>query len=276
MFRTLAVVLQDVGGARNLLDHVIPLAREWEASLVGIHAEPLPVDYSSGLGFPDVGLIQAASEAAEERTREVETLFEERTTDAGIDHRWHSLRALSGNNPLDGVAAARCADLVIVGQRDPAVGGADNEDLDSVLYESGRPVLVVPHAGGELRRFRKVLVCWNGSREASRAAFDALPLIAAAESTEILIVDPTDDSGEADGGTALASALSRHGASVFVSTTRAEGRSVDQVVCDRVVETGVDLLVIGAYSHSWLRELLFGGVTRSVLHTLPVATLMSR
>ena len=79
-----------------------------------------------------------------------------------------------------------------------------------------------------------------------------------------------------DGGTALASALSRHGASVFVSTTKSGGRGVDHVICDRVKDTGVDLLVIGAYSHSWLRELLFGGVTRSVLHTLPVATLMSR
>lgn len=276
MFRTIAVVLQDAGGARTLLDNVIPLALEWDAFLVGIHAEPLPVDYSSGLGFPDVGLIQAASEAAEERTREVEALFTARATEAGLDHRWHSLRTLSGSHPLDGIAAARCADIVIVGQRDPAEGGADNEDLDAVLYESGRPVLVIPHSGGELRQFRKVLITWNGSREASRAAFDALPLVAAAESAEILLVDPTDDSGEADGGTALASALSRHGASVFVSTTRAGGRGVDQVICDRVVETGADLLVIGAYSHSWLRELLFGGVTRSVLHTLPVATLMSR
>jgi nucleotide-binding universal stress UspA family protein len=276
MFRTIAVVLQDAGGARNLLDHVIPLAREWDALLVGIHAEPLPVDYSSGLGFPDVGLIQAASEAAEERTQQVEALFAARTAEAGLEHRWHSLRTLSGSHPLDGIAAARCADIVIVGQRDPAEGGADHEDLDAVLYESGRPVLVLPYSGGELTRFRKVMICWNGSREATRAAFDALPLISAAESTEILLVDPEDDSGEADGGTALASALSRHGASVFVSTTKSGGRGVDHVICDRVKDTGVDLLVIGAYSHSWLRELLFGGVTRSVLHTLPVATLMSR
>ena len=276
MFRTIAVVLQDAAGARNLLDHVIPLAREWDAFLIGIHAEPLPVDYSSGLGFPDVGLIQAASEAAEERTQQVEALFSERATEAGLDHRWQSLRTLSGSHPLDGIAAARCADIVIVGQRDPADGGADHEDLDAVLYESGRPILVVPYSSGELTRFRKVLVSWNGSREATRATFDALPLIIAAESTEILLVDPADDSGEADGGTALASALSRHGASVFVSTTRAGGHGVDRVICDRVVETGADLLVIGAYGHSWLKELLFGGVTRSLLHTLPVATLMSR
>ncbi len=276
MFRTMAIVLQDAESAGRLLDHIIPLAREWNALLVGIHAEPLPVDYSSGLGFPDVGLIQAASEAAEERGQQIATLFETRVREAGLEHRWHSLQTLAGGPPADGVAAARCADVVVVGQRDPSVGGADNEDLDAVLYESGRPVLVVPHAGGELGRFRKIMVTWNGSREATRAAFDALPLITAAESTEILMVDPRDDSGAADGGAALASALSRHGASVFVSTTRSGGRGVDQVICDRVMETGVDLLVIGAYSHSWLRELLFGGVTRSVLHTLPVATLMSR
>ena len=78
------------------------------------------------------------------------------------------------------------------------------------------------------------------------------------------------------GGAEIAAALARHGATVAVAMEESDGRSVDDVIQDRVAATGADLLVMGAYSHSWLRELLFGGITRTVLQSMPVATFMSR
>lgn len=126
-----------------------------------------------------------------------------------------------------------------------------------------------PALGG----WSKVLVAWNGSREAARAAFDALPFIVEADATEILLVDPPADRGEAPGA-AIAAALARHGAAVSVHEQESGSQSTDAVIRDRVLATGADLLVMGAYSHSWLRELLFGGTTRSLLGNVPAAVLL--
>jgi nucleotide-binding universal stress UspA family protein len=123
-----------------------------------------------------------------------------------------------------------------------------------------------------------VLLAWNGSKEAARAAFDALPFIIEAEKTDIVVIDPPDtlDESPETAGVEIAAALSRHGATVSVSVLKAGGHSVDDVLQTRIAETGADLLVLGAYSHSWLRQLLFGGVTRTVLRTAPVAAFLSR
>jgi len=273
--KTIAVILQNVEEADRVLDFVLPLAATWEAHIIGIHAEPMPVDYSSGLGFPDVGIIEAATEAAEERTAAVRAAFEGRIGQAA-SHEWQQLTNISGDSAYGGLSLARCADLVVVAQRDPHVHSADGANLDATIYESGRPVLVVPHAGAASAGFARVLVSWNGSREAARAAFDALPLIIEAESTEVFLIDPEAHAGAAESASALAASLARHGAKVSVATAESHGSSIEEVVRGRVAATGADLVVLGAYSHSWLRELLFGGVTRSVLQSMPIATFVSR
>ncbi|MBX3568371.1 MAG: universal stress protein [Rhizobiaceae bacterium] len=274
-FKTIAVILQTVEETDRVLDFLLPVAAAWQAHIVGIHAEPLPVDYSSGIGFPDVGVIQAATEAAAQRTAAVAGAFAARM---GSDqsHEWQSHSNMTGDSAYGALSLARCADLVVVAQRDPHSPSGDGANLDSAIYESGRPVLVVPHDGALVGTFARVLVSWNGSREAARAAFDALPLIEAAETVEILTVDPEAHPGSTESAAALAGALSRHGASVTVTTSQSGGSSVDEIVQGRVAETGADLVVLGAYSHSWLRELLFGGVTRSVLQSMPIATFVSR
>lgn len=99
-----------------------------------------------------------------------------------------------------------------------------------------------------------------------------------AEKTEILVVDPPDtleESAEAP-GSEIAAALARHGVNVGVKSLTSDGRSVEDVIQDRLAETGADLLVLGAYSHSWLRRLLFGGVTQSVLRSGQVTVFLSR
>ncbi|WP_442578224.1 universal stress protein [Mesorhizobium sp. ASY16-5R] len=275
-YKTIAVILQSKEDAQRVLDCGVPLAQAWGAHLVGIHAEPIPVAYSAAVGFPDVGVIETATEAAAERTKEVETLFAERMKGAEQSFEWHTLTSFSGDSAYTGATLARAADLVIAAQRNPDWATDDAPNIEGVIYESGRPVLVVPYAGPLTRAFGRVLVSWNGSKEAARAVFDALPLIVEAEATEIFVVDPPEE-GDETGASAssLAAALARHGAEVTVATEASEGRSVDEVIRDRVAATGADLLVLGAYSHSWLRQLLFGGVTRTVLHTMPVPSFMS-
>jgi len=276
-FKTVVAIIQGPADIDRVLACALPFAGKFGSHLIGVHAEALPMAYSSTIGFPDVEFIRAASEQAIERTRQVSAAFAKRMEAAGQSFDWHALDNFAGDSGLSGSTFARVADLVIAAQRDPASAEDDAADIDALLYEAGRPVLVVPHAGAITTSYNRVLIAWNGSREAARAVFDALPLILEAEDTEILVVDPSESaqrSGTA--GADLAAALVRHGARVKVATEASDGRSVDDVVQARAAVTGADLLVMGAYSHSWLRELLFGGTTRTTLQSTQIPTFMSR
>ena len=275
-FKTIVAILQNEQDAERVLDCAIPLADRFQSHLVGIHAEALPVPYTSATGFPDTEFLQVSAEMNRERADRLEALFLRRIEESGLSFEWRSLESFSGDSALTGISSVRAADLIIAAQRD--TGGDPSADVDTLVYDAGRPVLVVPHDGPHVTTFKRVLLAWNGSKEAARAAFDALPFIIEAEKTDILVIDPPetlDDTPEA-AGAEIAAALSRHGATVSVSVQRSNGGSVDDLIQTRIAETGADLLVLGAYSHSWLRQLLFGGVTRTVLRTAPVAAFLSR
>ncbi|GLQ80438.1 universal stress protein [Mesorhizobium huakuii] len=275
-FKTIVAILQNEQDAERVLDCAIPLANRFESHLVGIHAEALPVPYTSATGFPDTEFLQVSADMSRERADKLEAVFLRRIEDSGLSFEWRSLESFSGDSALTGISSVRAADLVIAAQRE--TGGDPSADVDTLVYDAGRPVLVVPSAGPLVTTFRRVLLAWNGSKEAARAAFDALPFIIEAEKTDILVIDPPDafDESPEAAGAEIASALSRHGATVSVSVQKSGGTSVDDMIQNRVAESGADLLVLGAYSHSWLRQLLFGGVTRTVLRTAQVAAFLSR
>jgi nucleotide-binding universal stress UspA family protein len=277
-FKTIIAIIQSAEDTDRVLDCAIPLAARFEGHVIGVHAEPLPVAYASTIGFPDTEFLQATADMNKERSKKLEGLFRGRLEAAGQPFEWRGLESFSGDSALSGISSARCADLVVAAQRNPDADSDTSTDIDTLLYDAGRPVLVVPHAGPSLSSYNRILIAWNGSREAARAAFDALPFIIEAEQVEILVIDPPEDlEADADaGGAEIATALARHGANVAVAMEESDGRAVDDVIQDRVGAIGADLLVMGAYSHSWLRELLFGGITRTVLQSMPVATFMSR
>jgi nucleotide-binding universal stress UspA family protein len=277
-YKTLIAVLQSREDADRVLDCAVPLAAHFGSHLVGIHAEAVPIIYTTPMEFPVSELMEASAEINQKHAREVRGVFESRMSAEGLSSEWHSVENLSGDSALPGAWAARCADLVIAQQGNPEAESAGSGDLNALIFESGRPVLFVPYATTCPSRIRRVLVAWNGKREAARAAFDALPFIMEADETEIFTIDPPQNSatgGEAS-GVRIAAALARHGASVSVKTQNSDGVAKAVVIENRVSAFGADLLVLGAYSHSRLRELLFGGVTRTILRSMPALTLMSR
>jgi nucleotide-binding universal stress UspA family protein len=275
-FKTIVAILQNEQDAERVLDCAIPLADRFESHLIGIHAEALPVPYTSATGFPDTEFLQVSADMNRERAEKLQALFLGRIEKTGLSFEWRSLESFSGDSALTGISSVRAADLIIAAQRE--TGGDPSADVDTLVYDAGRPVLVVPHEGPLVTTFKHVLLAWNGSKEAARAAFDALPFIIEAEKTDILVIDPPDtlDDNPEAAGAEIAAALSRHGATVSVSVQQSGNASIDDVIQTRIAETGADLLVLGAYSHSWLRQLLFGGVTRTVLRTAPVAAFLSR
>ena len=276
-YRTILAVVQSDKDAARVLDCVLPLAERLEAHVIGVHAEPMPIAFAPTAGFADTAFIESQVAANRERADALGKSFAERIGPTGVSHEWRVIENYSGDTAVSALASAHAVDLIVAAQTDPADTAASVAELDVLLFDAGRPLLLVPHDGPILSRFSKITLAWNGTRESARAAFDALPFMLEADSTEILLVDPPEPraGGTAD-GTDIAATLDRHGANVSVASHRSGDQSVAAVLESHVVESGADLLVMGAYSHSRLREWLFGGVTRSLMEKMPVATFMSR
>lgn len=275
MFKTIVAVVQSERDVERVLDVAMPIATDNAAHLIGVHSEALPVPYTSAGGFSDTQLVEINVKLATERAAEVQAAFFARLEGSGLSSEFRGFESFAGDKALSGVDSARCADLVIAARSDGDENGGVRTDVDALIYEAGRPVLVVPHSGPLLSSYARVLVAWNNSRESARAAFDALPFILAARETQIIAVDPVEEGGSLSAAQ-LAATLERHGVTVSLVNRRSEGRHVDETIRQHIAESGTDLLVMGAYSHSWLRELLFGGVTRTVLQSGETAVFLSR
>lgn len=277
-YKTILAVLQGKDDADRVLDCALPLASRFQAHLIGVHAEPIPVPYVTPMGFPDTDFIAASAELNQQRSNELKALFEARAAREGVSCEWHALESVSGDSAIGALAAARACDLVVVQQSDPEGASGSLANVEALLFESGRPVLFVPYAVSVDPAFSKVLVAWNGTQQAARAVFDALPFIREAKETQILSLDASD-TGQQDGAVAgvdIAAALARHGAKVVYASEGSGGVGTGEAIENRIAESGIDLLVMGAYSQSWLKEFFFGGATRTLLQSMPTATLMSR
>ncbi|PKP84725.1 MAG: universal stress protein [Alphaproteobacteria bacterium HGW-Alphaproteobacteria-2] len=173
---------------------------------------------------------------------------------------------------------ARFADLVVQGKPYGAAGSGDDSAavLEAALFEGRAPVLVVPGALAALPG-RRIVVAWNRSAEAMAAVRAALPLLCAADMVDLAIVDPpAHDADESDPGAELSTMLSRHGASVEVSLLPRTMPRVADTLLRHARDREADLLVMGAYGHSRLRETLFGGATRDMLAEATLPVLMAR
>lgn len=277
-YKTILAVLQGKADTGRVLDCAVPLAARFSAHLIGFHAEASAMPYVTPMGFPDTEFIVANEEANQQRSAEIKALFEARVAREGVSHGWHATRNISGDSAVSALSVARASDLIVVQQSDPDADSAVVGDVETLLFESGRPVLVVPYAVSVNCAFRKVLVAWNGSQQAARATFDALPFIRGAQETEVLSLDAADNAEQnaAVAGADIAAALARHGAKVIFSSGFSAGIGAGEAIENRIVDTEAELLVMGAYSQSRLKEFFFGGATRTLLQSMPVATLMSR
>ncbi|MFC6486891.1 universal stress protein [Nitratireductor sp. GCM10026969] len=278
-YRTLLAILQSEADAPRVLDFALPFAARHESHLIGLHAEALPVAMITPMGAPAMDLTHEAQGEADSRQAELRALFDERAQTEGVSAEWRGYENVSGDSAVSGIESARAADLAIAQQNDPDADARMVADVEALIFESGRPVLLIPYTwSGRSAPFKKVILAWNGSREAARAVFDALPLMKEAGNVEVLTVDPSDtlqqDAGMA--GAAIAATLARHGIDVTVRTEQSAGLSHGDVIANRLSDTGADLLIMGAYGRSRASEFIFGGVTRSMLQSMTAPVLMSR
>jgi nucleotide-binding universal stress UspA family protein len=188
----------------------------------------------------------------------------------GLDGEWQAVR---GSAAPCIAQRGRVADLVILGQRDP-----DRPEIleapEDVILACGRPVLVVPYAGRFEQIGGDVLVAWNGSREATLAMHDALPLMAPSKSVTLLTVSLRGDR-RAEIVSDPVSHLTRHGLNAKGERLPAGDLEPAEATLSRAAEIGADLIVMGAYGHSRLREAVLGGMTRDMLRHMTVPVLMA-
>jgi nucleotide-binding universal stress UspA family protein len=170
----------------------------------------------------------------------------------------------------------RAADLVIVGQTDPDRDLYPERDFpEHLALAIGRPVLVIPYAGRYPVIGRNVVIAWKAERAAVRAVFDALPLLQGAQNVHILEIDRREDERTLDSGVVIAASLARHAVKATVRTSVAPDISIGDAILSRLADLDADLLVMGAYGHARMRELVFGGVTRHIAGHMTVPTLFS-
>ncbi len=171
---------------------------------------------------------------------------------------------------------ARYADLVILGQSNGAEAtGVEADFVDRVLLAAGRPALVIPYAGTFKEVGTRVLVAWNASREATRAVTDALPLLQQADEVNVVAFNPDGSPHGEVPGADIALFLARHGVKVTVSHERGRDIDVGNLLLSRAADMDVNLIVMGAYGHSRMQELILGGATRTILQSMTAPVLMS-
>lgn len=244
-------------------------AEAGDAHLVGLHVRWRPdlPPVVAGQLAPDIAEMQARFKQT--AAREARAAFDSVAPPAGVTTEWRDVEGALVDSVL---RHARHADLAVVGQ---AAEEDDNRPLaDSLVLEVGRPVLVVPYAGRFDTLGQRVLVAWNGSREASRAVHDALPLLKRARRVVVLAVNPDAEMGDLPGAD-LCRHLSRHGVTAVAEQVRADDLEVGEMLLSRAADADADLLVMGAYGRSRLRELVLGGATRHILRHMTVPVLFS-
>lgn len=278
-YKTLLAIMQSRTDTPRVLDFAMPFASRRDAHIIGLHTEALPVAMASPMGAPAMNFSVEIEAQARERHSELRKLFDDRAAAEGVMAEWREFESVSGDSAVSGIESARAADLVIAQQNDPDADARVAADLEALIFESGRPVLLLPSVyGGAGEKFRKVVLAWNGSKEAARAAFDALPLMKEAGTVEVLSVDPRDTlQQEASmAGSAIAASLARYGIDVTTTTQQSGSLSQGDVIANHLSDTGADLLVMGAFGQSRLSEFVFGGVTRAILQSMTTPTLMAK
>jgi nucleotide-binding universal stress UspA family protein len=274
-YKTILVHLHDSRRAEALLEPAIQLATRYNSHLLGLHvyaslpAPPVSMGYASSL---------VGSLVAQERKQggDIAATFARMTANAAFVPEWRLLKVPHVDLASVVMEHGRAADLIIAGQTDPDWDLSPLLDFpERLALESGRPVLVIPYAGRYRQIGRNVVIAWKPTREAARAVFDALPLLQGAENVHILEVKGRSDEAGLAPDTSITAALARHGIRPTIRTSVAPDISVGDDILSRLSDLDADLLVMGAYGHSRMRELVFGGATRHIARHMTVPTLFS-
>ncbi|WIM10502.1 universal stress protein [Enhydrobacter sp.] len=255
----------------------LDLAARFGAHVIGAYVRPrfeAPIFSDGSLAVDALYQNYDASVKSDEAA--AATLFRNGAAGKSVPTEW---RTADGYADEALARLAHGADLVVVGQRERETStmGAQPDLPERLALASERPVLVVPYIGVSAAPGRRVLLCWNGRREAGRAATGALPLLEKAETVSVLTI-AASGSGE-EGDSAATSEfmgwLARHGVKAVRQHDTADDSDIGDIILSRAADGSADLIVMGLYGHSRTREMVMGGASRTVLGSMTVPVLMA-
>ena len=285
--RKLLLPLTGTAAGESAINTALIIARQWNAHILAIHVRadsrdvaPLAGEGLSGAMIQE--MMQATDRESGERSSAIRVMFDRAIEAAGIhierptDHADHPTAAfltITGREEDVVAQQARLSDLTIVPHPESGDDVSSSDALHAVLFDSGRPVLIAPHRAPTTLG-KRVAVAWNGTGEGAAAVQAALPWLKQADAVRILSADEYQRNGPL--ARDLAAYLALHGVRAEMATFRPLDREVGAGMLAAAREFGADLMTMGAYSHSRLRQLILGGVTRHVLEKADLPVLMNR
>lgn len=247
------------------------LARLFEARVIGMGISPDPdVLALAQNGFAAAAL---ATELArlEDETAQLGSNLMAALGRQGVLGEW---RTAKGSAAAVLARHAHVADLIVLSQNDPD-HPTDLANPGDVVFTSGRPVLIVPYSGRFERIGKQIMIAWNSSREATRAVHAALPLMTASDVVTVFSAKPIAERDNGDHGAELVRHLQRHNLRVARETGAAAQEDVADTLQVRAANLGADVIVMGAFGHSRLRETILGGTTSDMLEQMTTPVLMT-
>ena len=277
-YRTISTVLHDLNGRQAALEYSIEAARKWGAHLSIIAAGVDVTDPGFYYAGAQAIAVQQNLEQAQNSASDVEAFVKARLR--GEDIAWDVETVTLMTSGIEPFLAdqMRFFDLAIL----PLPYGEGRSQIDVVAFEACLfgaeiPVLVVPESASVDLPKSRILVAWDDGGEALAAARASLPMLTDVAATDVCVIDPSRvASDRSDPGGRLAQLLARAGAKVEITVAAKSGPDIASQIQQRASETGAEMIVMGAYGHSRLREAVLGGVTRSMMRTAALPVFLAR
>lgn len=262
--------IHDVAG-----DFAVSIAAAFNAHVTGIAFVYEPAPAALVMGSIPAEVIAGLRRESEEAAKAATARFDRLATRMGLSAESRTVDATFLGAADSFGRIARRFDLSVVGQAEPGKLVAEELIVEAALFASGRPVVIVPYIQKGALRLDRVMICWDGSRNAARAVADAMPFLVRAKAVNIVIVAAAPAPGNGVPGADIAQHLARHGLHVEVQHIVSPDLDVANTILSQAADSAADFLVMGGYGHSRLREIVLGGATRGILSAMTVPTLMS-
>jgi len=274
VIKDIVVSLAGRGQQDFAADYAASVAGAVGAQITGIAFLYEPVIPDGTFGGVPVDLIELQRQENSAAARGAVSQFEAAAKKAGVAAEVQTLDATFGGAATLFASIARRFDLAIVGQSQREHGATEELMIEGALFESGRPVILVPYIQKRGLTLERVLACWDGSRTAARAIGDAMPFLERAKVVDLVTVTE-ERKAEEPGGLSMSDHLARHGIKANVKRLTKGDLAIQDVILSYAADSGADFMVMGGYGHSRLREFILGGVTRGILSEMTVPVLMS-
>lgn len=275
MLKDILVHIPSDDRTKSIIDCAISLARDFGADLDGLVRIYQSFNSTGGLAISGIATAMITRfDPALATAEAIQEQFEDAAKLAGISYSCKTICREAPAVLQSATEHSQLYSLVLVAQPDPAQPCNDNSLTETLLLGSGRPLLVIPYIHRGPFAARRIVICWDGGSAAARAVHDAMPFLHKATAIDILVIN-RDETATTHAPEALKDHLARRGLSANVHRLFSRTSDIRDVILSFAADVSADMLVMGGYGHSRLREQILGGVTRGMLQTLTVPALVS-